>query len=433
MFINIIYELVLWVLASIAIPKMFFQKIFFGKYRTSFLQRFGKDFPQIPKNQNFTIWAHAVSLGETKAITPFLRLFKKQNKNCTLIISSITETGHAEAKKELAEADYHVYLPFDFRFKMSSILKDVKPDVVILSETDFWYNFLRFSKKMGAKIYLVNGKLSARSEKRFQWFSFLTYAIFEQFDHLFVQSKTYAKRFENIGVLQSKISSVGNLKIDGEVTYLQKEEIQKWQKLFKIEEGQKTIVIGSTHDPEEKQLLDVFSKIWKIYPTLKIILVPRHAERFQLVANLLAEKNISFVRYSKIGEATGDEQVILIDAMGLLKTCYQLSDIAIVAGSYTSKVGGHNILEPSFYGKPVIYGPYLHGQPDLRAIMEEYQAGRQVPIDELEAVLKDWITHPDIAASIGQRGLDMLKNQQGVVKKVWNAMQEDICKKTTHK
>ena len=386
--VPILYELSLWCLASVAIPKMIFQKFFRGKYKNNLLVRLGWGFPEIPKNKQFTVWAHAVSLGETKAILPLLRLFKKRHPDCLLIVSSITETGHAEAQKGMPEADYHVYLPFDFRWKMGPLMKKVQPDVVLLSETDFWYNFLNEAKKNGAKLFLVNGKISLRSMHRFQWFSWFSEALFSLFDHLFVQSAIYAERFKKIAVSPSKISIMGNMKLDGEIHPLNEMELGKLKNRLKLRDHQPVIVVGSTHDPEERRLLFVFKRLWQSYPQLKVILVPRHSERFGKVAELLAAEHIRFIPYSRIKEAAGTENVILIDAMGLLKDCYQICDIAIVAGSYTAKVGGHNVLEPSFYGKPVIYGPHHHSQPDLVAMMEEFQAGKEVPIEQLEAGLE---------------------------------------------
>jgi len=155
----IFYNFLLILFALFSLPRMLYDSWRYGKYRASFKSLLGKDFPKIDKGNHPLIWIHAVSLGETKAIAPLAKMLKDANPSCILLISSTTETGHSEAKKSLNFADFHVYLPFDFSWTIRPIVRKIKPDLVLLCETDFWYNFLDASKKEGAKVAVVNRKI----------------------------------------------------------------------------------------------------------------------------------------------------------------------------------------------------------------------------------------------------------------------------------
>ena len=214
MLTSIIYEFALWGLAAVAIPKMLYQLILRKKYRESLIKRFGFGFPKIDKNGRPLIWIHAVSVGESKAVAPLAKLLKSSPKKPILVISTITETGQAEAKRSIPEADFHVYLPFDFGMIINPIVRKVKPNMVILCETDFWYNFLKSSKKAGAITAVVNGKISLKSQNRFKKASFFTKKLFSIIDLFCIQSIHYKTRFQNLGIPFHKIAVTGNMKFD---------------------------------------------------------------------------------------------------------------------------------------------------------------------------------------------------------------------------
>lgn len=426
MLISLIYELILWFAAILSLPKLLYNYWFHGKYRQSLAKRCGFNFPLVRKGNRYLIWIHAVSVGETKAVATLAKQLKSQLKNPIILISSITETGHAEARRSLPFADYHVYLPFDLNFIIKPIVKFVKPNLVIISETDFWYNFLNNCKKQNAHIVVVNGKISQRSMHRFEKAHFFAKHLFSKIDLFCIQSHHYEKRFEQIGVSKEKMIVTGNLKFDDEYPKLSKEQSETWKKQFRIGTEDLVCVIGSTHDPEEKLLLDEMRKVWEIFPTLKVILVPRHPERFNDAAAILRKENIPHTRFSRLDHSSGDSKVILMDAMGFLRKCYQLADIAIVAGSYTHKVGGHNILEPAWYGVPVIFGPHMHSQPELFDLMKEYEAGMQVPAESLSKTLLELLHCPEKRRKIGGNGLKMLADINGATNRTFRALKSNL-------
>lgn len=423
MIFSIFYELGLLILGILLLPKLFYQLIFKGKYRKSLLKRFGSNFPLIKKGKRKLIWVHAVSLGETKAVAALVKTLRLEFKDAIILFSTTTETGYVEATRTIT-ADFHVYMPFDFGWVIKPIIKRVVPDLVVLCESDFWYNFLSASKNVGARVAVVNGKISPTSHERLLKVPFFARALFDNIDLFCVQSNLYASRFESLGVPKEKIAVTGNMKFDGDYAKLPSVQLEAWRKELGINPSDPVLVVGSSHNPEESLFLKAMQQVWNNFPNLKLILVPRHPERFSEVAGLLQKSNISFRRLSQKYTGSESPSVILIDAMGLLRKCYQLADVAIVAGSYTSKVGGHNILEPSWYGVPVIFGPHMHQQPDLVNLVHEYNAGLQVNIEELPQVLLDLLQDKQRSKSIGEAGLRLAGDVHGATSKTAALLKE---------
>jgi 3-deoxy-D-manno-octulosonic-acid transferase len=426
--LSILYEIVLLILAILAIPKTVYSIVVHKKYRQSLLPRLGIHYPTFHSHSSRSIWIHAPSVGETKAVVAVARELKRLFPNNPLIISSTSETGHAEAKRSLPFADQHVYLPLDFGWVVARIVKKASPGLVILCESDFWYNFLYYAKKKGAALVLVNGKISERSVRRFRRIPFFSKQLFGLLDLLCVQNPLYRTRFMEVGSPSEKINVTGNLKLDEEYPRLSNEEVIQWRQKLGIQSDHKVLTIGSTHAPEEQLSIQILKEIWKHNPQLRTILVPRHPERFKEVGSLLEKERIPWINFSNISRRTGKEQVILIDAMGLLRMCYQLADLAIVGGSFTDRVGGHNILEPCWYGKPVLFGPHMHTQLELVDLMTQYGAGVQVNQDQLSATLERWVTHSQEAQVVGANGLRMVKDLKGSNKRTLSALEPFLIK-----
>ena len=375
-------------------------KLFKNKYRQTLSARLGRGL-SLRSDKPTRIWVHAVSLGETKAVIPLVKQLRALYPDSFFIFSTLTATGLEAAKKEFPEADRHIYLPFDLVSRTA--VKEARPTLVLLSETDFWYHFLDESKAQGANIILVNGKLSKGSFALYKWAP----TLFQPIDRFLVQNEIYKRRFLALGIPESKISVSGNLKI----TPLPDASSHPNQT--------PTLVIGSTHDPEERIFLSALSDVWKKYPELKVYLVPRHPERFETVAKLIESFHIPFSR-SSVGD---NHKLILVDEMGRLKSLYSQADLCAVGGSWTPKIGGHNILEPAFFGKPVIFGPYMHSQPDFLELVLSEKAGLQVPEASLSSALIHLLTYPNECKALGQAGLALIKKNQGALDKTLAVIQ----------
>lgn len=429
MLLTLLYEFVLWIAALIFLPKLFYQMLWQGKNRGSLLQRLGIGFPTLPKEPGRKrVWIHAVSLGETRAITPLARKIKASPGNPFLIVTTTTETGLAEAKRSIPQADAHAHLPFDLCWIISHAVKRIQPDLVVLCEGDFWYNFLRCSRNQGARVILVNGKISERSLRRFMRFSWFSRPLFALIDRFCVQNALYASRFEKLGIPEDKITSTGNLKFDDATQMLSPVDLLALKTRLGIQEGDLTLVIGSTHDPEEASILDVLPAVWKAFPRLKVFFVPRHPGRFPEVAALFKQSELPYACFSQ-GPVDPAVKLVLVDAMGVLRNCYQVADLAIVAGSFTARVGGHNIVEPSAYGVPVLFGPYMHTQTELVDLVKEYGAGIQVTLDELPQQLIDLLGHSEKRKALGLKGKELIASSQGATERTWKVLESLLLEK----
>lgn len=395
------------------------------KYLGSLKSRFGLNLGLPAKGNDPVFWIHGVSVGEIKAIVPLAKLLHQQYPQAKIIVSSITETGQAEAKRSLPFAHFTLFLPFDFSWISKRIIETTKPDLLILSESDFWYHFIHYAKEQGATIIVANAKLSERSCRRFKSIPWFSQRIFSNIDLICPQNHSYQERFEQIGIPSSKLITTGNLKFDAEYPTLTLEDLSLWQKKLGIKFGDFVLAIGSTHHPEEEWLLKILKKLWISYPHLKVLIAPRHPERFESVSQLLEKSDTSFSRMTQ-KKMENDSQCILIDTIGHLRTCYQLSDLAIVAGSYVSHVGGHNILEPSGYGVPVVFGPHMHSQPELLSLVLNANAGLQVPLEQLEKTLSDLLSNKQKRKEMGQAGLKLMAHNQGASKRTFEAIIEKL-------
>lgn len=424
---SLLYNLVLFLIGLAALPSLLWQWMRYGKYRETLSERLGLNLSKLPQKKTGPVfWIHAVSMGETKAVVPLFNLIRQSYPDATLVISSTTETGHAEAKRCMPQASAHFFLPLDFSWQIKRVVKKISPDVLILVESDFWYHLLHFAKKEGAKIFLVNGKVSDRSLRRFALFSFFTRRLFSYFDRLCIQSEKYKESFIQMGIAPEKLVVTGNVKFDHLPRKLTSLEIQSWKEELGISSQDRVVAIGSTHEPEEEWLLSALDQVWKEIPDLKVLLVPRHPERFGKVAAHLETRGLSVISYSKRAEKTGKERVVLIDAMGLLHTCYQLAEVAIVAGSFIQEIGGHNIFEPAECGIPVLFGPYMEDQLNLVDLVVKARAGRQVKLIELPATLLDLLQNPEKSAQMSAAGYKLAQEAQGSSLRTWNTLQEKI-------
>lgn len=373
-----LYNFCLILLFFISLPRFVWDFCVHKKYRSSLQNRFGCNIKEIPAEKK-VIWMHGVSMGEVRAMAALFLKMQKEFSDYEFVISTTTETGQTEAKKILSGAAAYFILPFDFSWVVKKVMKKLHPNHLIFCESDFWYNTLFYGKKVGAKTALINGKMSKRSFSRFSCISWFAQKLFSQFDSICVQNEEYRDRFLTLGA--SKPCVTGNLKLEIPVCRMSSSEKEAFCKKLNIQEGDFVLVIGSTHAPEEEEILKVLAPLFTQYPCCKILLVPRHPERFQEVQTLLAAKKLPYSLFSR--EEVAVEKLVLIDAMGFLNSCYQVASLAIVAGSYTPRIGGHNVFEPIQQGIPVFFGPYMSTQKDLKELVLKELVGKEVPLHEL--------------------------------------------------
>lgn len=430
-FISFLYQVFLHLIAFLALPRYLYALWFQNKYRSSWRSKLGLNSALIKKNGSLLIWIHAVSLGETRAISALAKQLKTTYPQAQFVVSSGTETGHAEAKVAISFADHFIYLPFDFSWAIRKVLMNASPDLVILSETDLWFNFLSQAKRQGATVVVANAKISDKSLSRFLKLQFFSRPLMELCHHFCVQNGLYASRLKLLGVSDQRLTITGNLKFDQTFSLLTSQQIQDLKKRFGIDPQDVVIAIGSTHGMEEEAILKQLETVRKNFSSLKVIIAPRHPERFQEVAKVLKKMNLSFCSYSSVEEGKEkptNPSCILWDTMGKLQIGYQMANVAIVGGSFVSHVGGHNILEPSHFGIPVLFGPHMQKQKEFVDLVLKAQAGKQIELKQIPEALQDLFSNEKLRLAMGESGLRLSQSNQGATARTLGVIQ-DIWKK----
>ena len=382
-----------------------------GKRHPDFLQRLGARIPD-PKKRP-VIWIHAVSVGEAKAAQPLFRALQREYPETFFLITTTTAAGQEEAKRSLSGAGAYRYLPLDFTWIVRRWAKALPPQYLLLIEGDLWPNLLAAVKKAGGKNILISGKISPRSARRFQILSPLSRKLFSRLDLLCVQNEEHADRFRPLVPDPSRIHITGNLKLDIEP---QKVDIAHWRSLF----PGNSLTLSCTHAPEEDLLLDALKDgPWTLF------LAPRHPERFDEVAQIILKKNLPYIRWSQLDKRRGGERVILVDAMGQLPICYSLSRLAIVAGSFTPKVGGHNVFEPCLYGCPSLFGPYTQTQREFVQRVLEAGAGRQLSLEDLSKAAAQILDNPLEERALRSGAMTLIAAGRGAVERTLTYFRKD--------
>lgn len=421
--ITFFYNLALFLFLLFQLPKALIQ---WKKYQSSYRQRLGLDLPTLDRNeQGVVIWIHAVSVGETRAALPLIRRLKEAFPHGKIVLSSTTQTGFDEAERTFGSLlDLHFFLPLDFSWIMKRLVASLRPNLLLLMEGELWYHLLSAAKSAGTRTVVVNAKMSEKSMVRYKLFSFFAKPLFSLIDHFCVQNRLYQERLLYLGVPKEKMSITGNIKWDIPIHQLTASEKGYWKAELGIEGDDRIIVLGSTHPNEEMLLLGEMKKLWEQMPRLKVLLVPRHPERFSSVADYLSKEKIAFIRFSARREMQGDEQVILVDVMGFLTTCYQLADAAIVGGTYVSGVGGHNLIEPIQCGTLSFFGSHTEKQKELESVILGAKAGQKLPLSDVASVLKTYFENSRSRQKMLQAGKDLLEQSKGSSEKTWKKLSE---------
>lgn len=407
MLLLIIYHFLHAIAFVLFLPKLLLLMLCKRKYRKSFFKRFGWGVPKLKKGAVPRLWLHAVSMGEVAAARAIVSAFPE--RNFTFVISTTTETGQERAKHLFPDAEAIFYWPYDFFSVVRSVFGRIKPDQLILVEGDLWYGALASARSRGVSVAIANGKMSETSFNRFSKARYFTKALLSTINLFCVQSDLFKQRFIALGAPVSKIIVTGNVKFDTPITQLSSEEKNTLKPLFQGASDEVIIVAGSTHPGEEEIILN------SIPSNSKLLLVPRHPERFLEVAQLLQKKGVPFERYSSL-KGSGiptKAKVCLVDTMGLLLKLYQIADIAIVAGSFSQRVGGHNILEPAQFGVPVVVGPFMFSQSAIfesaHAEAAVIQVSSQPELATLLSRLSDDRGEREMLGSQGKHFVDSMK------------------------
>jgi 3-deoxy-D-manno-octulosonic-acid transferase len=410
--------LALWLLLSL--PYWLLQMLRHGKYRKGLRERLGKVPSRLLQNQKPIIWVHAVSVGEVIAIAGVVERLRQSYPQMRVVVSTTTDTGQRVACQRFGP-EHVFYFPLDFEFAIRPYLHALHPKLIVIAETEFWPNFLRLAKKSGAKIAVVNARISDRSLPGYRHVRRWLRRILSNVDLFLAQGEEDQRRLTDIGAVPERIQVAGNLKFDLSVpqpTPL----VRDLQAAFASAESWPIVVCGSTTEGEELVLLRAFEVVLAQYPRAVMILAPRHPERFEHVSDILHDLSIRhWLRSQWNPEWTLAGGVFLLDSIGDLAAMYALATIAFVGGSLALK-GGHNILEAAVHGVPIVVGPHTENFRDIINLFRARDAVRIAGVAELPLMFSDLLANPDDRTAIGQRALETLRSQAGATERTLAAL-----------
>ncbi len=372
------YSLILTVAFVILSPLFLLQR---EKYLPGFRQRLGKHDRDLSDTRP-VIWLHCVSVGETNAARPLFRQMAGAFPSHQFVISTTTRTGQQLARDIYGDRATVIYFPFDWKFTVKRALRHFRPSVVLLMETEIWPRFIKEANECGAKIAIVNGRLSERSKDRYLKVRPFIQDVLKNIDRLLMQADNDAERMVALGAASENVTVTGNLKFDIDANEVDRELIESLDHRFGLS-GSLTIIAASTHAPEESFILKAFSELKLRYPArrLRLVLAPRHPERFDEVFELAEKYDAAARRSSAAGEHDKAAGVIILDSIGELRSVFNLGDIVFVGGSLIPH-GGQSMLEPAAAGKAIVIGPHTFNFKD--AVDRFTQAGAIVRLLEAD-------------------------------------------------
>jgi 3-deoxy-D-manno-octulosonic-acid transferase len=364
---------------------------------------------------------HAVSVGEVFAVAGLVEELRHRAPQHKIFISTTTETGQALARKRFGEQSVF-YFPMDFAFAIRPYLRALHPQMVVIAETEFWPNFIPLTHGSGARIAVVNARISDRSLPSYRRFRGLLRRLLAHVDLFLAQTPEDAARLQDIGANPERVRVAGNLKFDIPAP-APPVIIETLRKALTEAGAGPVLVCGSTVEGEEPLLLKAFENLLVQHPRAVMILAPRHPERFPKVAALLDQMSMRFRKRSEWnGEAlTGG--VLLLDTIGELAALYAIADIAFVGGSLVPR-GGHNIIEPAQHGVATVVGNHTENFRDIASLFQSRDAVRIVGPAELPLVLLELLANAAERRALGRRAAETMRSQTGATARTADALQE---------
>ena len=409
------------------LPYWLLQMLRHGKYRAGLRQRLG-GVPAALKVAagKRTIWVHAVSVGEVVAANAVVEGLRRQFPSHQILISTTTSTGQKLAALRFGAKNVF-YFPLDFRFAVKPYIDALRPELCVIAETEFWPNFLRLAKQNGARMAVINCRISDRSFPRYRWLRRLMQRVLANVDLLLAQTEEDRRRLVELGAPEAKTRVVGNLKYDV-VPPPSPPVVASLRASFENASAGTVsawpiLVCGSTLQDEEAPLLSAFRNILATHPKAVMILAPRHPERFVQVAALVEKLGIRMLRRSLWSGEPLAGSVLLLDSLGELAALYSLATIAFVGGSLVPR-GGHNILEPALYGVPIVTGNHYENFRDIVNLFLSRNAVRVVGLADLPLVFMDLIDNEKERTTLGQNALAALESQRGATARTIDALVE---------
>jgi 3-deoxy-D-manno-octulosonic-acid transferase len=420
--LNALYALAL----AILFPWLAVRAFLTGRYRRGLGQKLlGVKSLPLPPGRS-VVWFHGVSVGEIHLLTTVIQAFRRRHPGRGCVVSTTTETGMAEARKRFPDLPVFFW-PFDFSWAVGRTLASVRPELVVLAESELWPNFLRAAARRNVPVVVINGRMSPRSARRYGKLAWLARPLmFARVAKFVMQSPAYAAALRALGVPAAKVAVTGSVKYDGAPGDRQNPRTRELARLFGLTAGDRVLVAGSTHAPEEAIILDVFRRLKLRHPELRLVLVPRSPDRFDEVARLIDRMAFSFACRSKLEAPPAQPPaVFLIDTMGELNAAWGLADVGFTGGSLDGRRGGQSMIEPAGLGVPVVFGPHVWNFRDAALRLVEAGAAFKIATPkEMELTLLRLLDDSGLRERTGAAARALVVAQQGATERTLDVLDE---------
>ena len=386
----------------------------------------------IRRGKNPCVWFHAVSVGEVNLLASTISEMQQAAGDVEIVVSTTTRTGYELACRKYQSLNVF-YCPLDFSWAVQEAMRRIRPCLLVLAELELWPNLISAANTSGARVAIVNGRVSDRSFRGYQRIRSLTARVLRNVDLITAQSGESAARFCALGAPVDSVHDTGSLKFDGVEVDRDNRRTKDLAQLAQIGAEDLVWLAGSTQAPEEQLVLKVYKKLRREYPKLRLILVPRHQERFEEVAALLAASGMEWQRRTELDGPSMQERsaprqdpnrssssrretaasVLLVNTIGELRHWWGVAHIAVVGGSFGNR-GGQNMLEPAAYGAAVCFGPNTRNFRDIVARLLDVDGARSLAdAQELESFLREVLGDPQQGVAMGNRARELVISQQG--------------------
>ncbi len=406
---RVLYTLLLRLALPFAVARLYWRSLKTPAYRQRISERLTWGRPAPPVG----IWIHAVSVGEAQAAAPLIRYLLNRAPSRPILVTTTTPTGAERLHDLFGETVAHRYTPFDLPTILTRFLAQTQPRLVIIMETEIWPNMLNMCARQSIPVVLANARLSARSAHGYARFASLTRQTLAQFSLIAAQTDADARRFIDLGADPARVRVTGSIKFD----LIQPVDLVVQTKEMRRDWGQRPVwIAASTHEGEETILLEAHRRLRaRLLPNALLVLVPRHPERFERVAALVAQNDLSLVRRSRRAACQAETAVFLGDTMGELPVFLAAGDAAFIGGSLVP-TGGHNPLEAAAVGVPVIVGSHTFNFAAITDLLiAECAACRIADAATLADLLQDWLTNVTLRTQMGERGRQVVERNRGAL------------------
>ncbi len=419
---RLLYSALFYLLLPLVVLRMLWRSRRAPAYRQRLAERFGV-FSAPPVEP--TIWVHAVSVGETLAAAPVIEDLLQLYPGHRMVVTTTTPTGSERVQALFGERVFHVYAPWDLPGAVQRFLRALRPQLLLIMETELWPNMLHYSARSGCRILLANARLSERSARGYARFPSLTRGMLQRLDTVACQAQADGQRFLDLGLPEPALHITGSIKFDLELDAAIQARARQLRQEFGAD-SRPVLVVASTHPGEDELVLEAFARVRRDFETTLLVLVPRHPERFDGVYTLCKESGWQVQRRSTGRAPVADDDILLGDTMGELVVLLSTASVAVIGGSLVEH-GGHNVLEAAAWGVPVVTGPHMFNFAEISELLT--QAGGMIWLQdpsELGDCLAELLQDATRRQQMGAAGRQVVADNRGARQRLLELVAQNL-------